>query len=73
MARPRNSVASYLRHKATGRARAVWTNIVGMRRERLLPGTAESNLLHLMAASSCRQGTALATLTHDGGGPKHLE
>ncbi len=38
MARPRNSIPSYLHHQATGRGRTVWTDPAGIRRERLLPG-----------------------------------
>lgn len=38
MARPKNAFPSYLNHKATGQARAVWTDSAGCRHERLLPG-----------------------------------
>ena len=37
MSRPRTTV-SYLRHRQSGRARAVWTDAAGVRREKLLPG-----------------------------------
>src|SRR5687768_16138086 len=38
MARPRNSVPSYLPHKQSGRARLVWTDATGTRHFRMLPG-----------------------------------
>ena len=38
----RKSTPSYLPHKATGRARAVWTDDAGQRHDRLLPGTFDS-------------------------------
>ena len=34
----RNTVPSYLQHKQSGQARAVWTDTTGVRREKLLPG-----------------------------------
>jgi integrase len=36
--RPRQSIPSYLKHKQSGKARAVWTNQSGRRQFRLLPG-----------------------------------
>jgi integrase len=42
MPRPRKSVPSYLLHPQSGRARAVWTDSVGVRHYRLLPGVFES-------------------------------
>lgn len=47
----RNATPSYLEHKASGRARAVWTGADGIRHDKLLPGdfnSAES--LHAFAA-----------------------
>lgn len=38
VARPKNLVPSYLRHRRTGQARAVWTDPCGVRHDRLLPG-----------------------------------
>lgn len=38
----RNHVPSYLHHKQSGRARAVWTDSTGQRREQLLPGSFNS-------------------------------
>lgn len=34
----RNSLPSYLHHKRSGRARAVWTDLLGRRHDKLLPG-----------------------------------
>ena len=42
MPRPRKSIPSYLPHKQSGRARAVWTDPAGTRRFRLLPGAFDS-------------------------------
>ena len=42
MARSRNSFPSYLEHKQSGRGRAVWTDAVGIRHYRLLPGPFDS-------------------------------
>jgi integrase len=42
MARTRNPIPSYLPHKQSGRARAVWTDQTGTRRFRLLPGAFDS-------------------------------
>jgi integrase len=42
MPRPRKSIPSYLPHKQSGRARAVWTDPTGTRRFRLLPGSFDS-------------------------------
>jgi integrase len=39
----RKAVPSYLLHKQTGRARAVWTDETGTRREKLLPGAFNSS------------------------------
>ncbi|HXD87897.1 MAG TPA: site-specific integrase, partial [Urbifossiella sp.] len=41
MARSRNSFPSYLRH-ASGKARAVWTDALGIRHFRMLPGPFDS-------------------------------
>ena len=38
MARSRNLTPSYLQHKQSGRGRLVWTDSLGVRHERLLPG-----------------------------------
>ncbi|MCE9564940.1 MAG: tyrosine-type recombinase/integrase [Planctomycetes bacterium] len=38
MARPKNTTASYLRHKPSGRARFVWTDPAGHHHDKLLPG-----------------------------------
>ena len=38
----RRSVPSYLPHKQSGRARAVWTDATGERHQKLLPGPFES-------------------------------
>jgi hypothetical protein len=38
MSRKRNPVPSYLHHGSSNRARAVWTDLNGIRRFRLLPG-----------------------------------
>ena len=35
---PRKPTPSYLPHKQSGRARAVWYDATGVRREKLLPG-----------------------------------
>lgn len=35
---PRKHVPSYLFHKKSGRGRAVWTDVVGVRQQKLLPG-----------------------------------
>lgn len=35
---PRKRTPSYLPHKQTGRARAVWTDQTGVRHDKLLPG-----------------------------------
>jgi integrase len=42
MARKRNPIPSYLFHKATGRARAVWTDLAGHPHQQLLPGLYDS-------------------------------
>ena len=42
MSRPRKLTPSYLEHKQTGRGRLVWTDHVGIRHEKLLPGAFES-------------------------------
>jgi integrase len=38
MGRPRNHTPSYLAHQKTGKGRAVWTDSLGVRKEKLLPG-----------------------------------
>ncbi len=38
MARQRKLTPSYLKHKQSGRARAVWTDALGLRQYRMLPG-----------------------------------
>jgi hypothetical protein len=43
MPRSRNPVPSYLRHRQSGRGRAVWTDALGVRREQLLPGPFNSS------------------------------
>jgi integrase len=42
MPRPRKSIPSYLRHPQSGRARAVWTDRIGTRQFRMLPGAFDS-------------------------------
>ena len=42
MARSRNSFPSYLEHKQSGKARIVWTDTVGVRHFRMLPGPFDS-------------------------------
>ncbi len=42
MARTRNSLSSYLLHKQSGKARAVWTDTVGIRHFKMLPGSFDS-------------------------------
>src|SRR5687767_2529088 len=42
MPRPRKPIPSYLLHAQSGRARAVWTDPVGIRHYRMLPGTFNS-------------------------------
>ena len=42
MPRPKKSIPSYLPHKQSGRARAVWTDQTGTRQQRLLPGAYDS-------------------------------
>ncbi|MBP3956851.1 site-specific integrase [Gemmata sp. G18] len=42
MSNPRKPTPSYLFHKQTGRARAVWTDQTGTRRDKLLPGAYDS-------------------------------
>ena len=43
MARSRNSFPSYLEHKQSGKARAVWTDAGGVRQFRMLPGAFDSD------------------------------
>src|SRR5262245_31761248 len=38
MARPKNITPAYVRHTASGRGRLVWTDVVGVRHDKLLPG-----------------------------------
>ncbi len=38
MARHRNPVLSYVLHKQSGRARLIWTDALGTRQQKLLPG-----------------------------------
>lgn len=42
MARKKNPAPSYLKHKQTGQARAVWSDALGIRRQKLLPGPFDS-------------------------------
>ena len=42
MAARRKSTPSYLEHKQSGKGRAVWTDAVGIRHQKLLPGAFES-------------------------------
>ena len=42
MSARRNPTPSYLLHKQSGRARAVWTDATGNRQQRLLPGAYDS-------------------------------
>jgi integrase len=42
VSRPRQSIPSYLEHKQSGKARAVWTDQTGNRQFRMLPGLFES-------------------------------
>ena len=68
----KKSVPSYLRHSQSGRARAVWTDQTGSRRDRLLPGPFESTesrsayarlLLELEAAPHSNQPPDPAGMT----------
>ena len=43
MSARRNPTPSYLLHKQSGRARAVWTDATGIRQQRLLPGAYDSS------------------------------
>lgn len=67
MSRLRNSIPSYLLYSQSGRARAVWTDLVGTRKFKLLPGAYDSKesraayaklLLELDAAPHRRPATA---------------
>ncbi len=42
MSNRRNPTPSYLLHKQSGRARAVWTDLAGVRQQKLLPGLYDS-------------------------------
>src|SRR5215510_9482260 len=42
MSRPKNRTPSYVLHKQTGRARATWTDALGVPRQKLLPGEFDS-------------------------------
>jgi integrase len=42
MSRPRKSLPRYLEHKRSGKGRLVWTDTLGIRHERLLPGLYQS-------------------------------
>lgn len=71
MSRSRNLTPSYLRHKQSGRGRLVWADSLGVRRERLLPGTcgspeslAAKARLELEAVAGTGKGRVL-----DPGGP----
>lgn len=72
MSRFRNSIPSYLLHSQSGRARAVWTDLAGTRRFKLLPGAFDSKesraayaefLLELDAAPHHRPAAAPDGLT----------
>ena len=62
MARPRNPVPSYLPHKSSGSARAVWTDAAGVRHFRMMPGaygssesrSAFTKLLLELESAPCR-------------------
>ena len=57
MSRPR-TIVSYLHHRQSGRARAVWTDAAGVRREKLLPGrfgSAASRKAHAQFHSNSRR------------------
>ena len=63
MARSRNLTSSYILHKQSGRGRLVWSDALGVRHEKLLPGkfnspeslTAKARLeLELAASPSAR-------------------
>src|ERR1700722_18184216 len=43
MSRPRKSLPSYLEHKRSGKGRLVWTDTLGIRHEKLLPGLYQSS------------------------------
>ena len=43
MARPQNPIPSYTLHKQSGRARADWTDPLGIRQQKLLPGAYDSH------------------------------
>ena len=42
MSKRRNPTPSYLFHRQSGRARAVWTDTAGVRQQKLLPGAYDS-------------------------------
>jgi len=53
MPRQRNLTPSYLRHRKSGQARAVWTDAAGIRHQKLLPGafnSPESKVAHARLA-----------------------
>jgi integrase len=65
MSRPRKSLPSYLEHKKSGKGRLVWTDTLGIRHEKLLPGLYQSQeslaakaRLELELATSPTQSTA---------------
>lgn len=65
MAHPKNPAPTYALHKASGRGRLIWTDAIGVRREKLLPGLFNSpESLHAKArleleiATSSMWGTA---------------
>jgi len=70
MARPKNLTPSYLRHKATGRGRFVWTDPTGHRHDALLPGefnSAESRAAFDRKMLECRVSPAAVAREGKGG------
>ena len=64
MSRSRNPLPSYLPHKQSGRARAVWTDLSGSRHERLLPGKFDSPESRTAFARLCLELEASPTAQH---------
>jgi integrase len=59
---PRKLVPSYLKHKQSGRARAVWTDQAGVRHNKLLPGehdSAESKAAYVKLVAECAAASAV--------------
>lgn len=62
MSNPRKLAPSYLKHKQSGRARAVWTDRAGVRHNKLLPGeydSEESKAAYLKLVAECAASHAV--------------